>query len=365
LEGRGTGEPCNGSCKLGTAGGIMLGAGIFWAISAMVVLKIGIQTKVLKQNEVVLQIYDHYPRKSIMSLFASTVAGVNKAVKTTVKSKDSDEIKQPNNVPDTRIFCKKICCDYRVTLRSRKEQFLFWSFRLLLGLLVALYIFFIMLKIKSSNENLNAGRAPDTKYNFVLDEVCAFNLNNTNEPFVSFATKQDAQDAGYKVAHCGKCASCSNPWDIKTYVETRKTIAKQAKKCAQKALFGEYDDLLDCLDVKIGFSPPCTDCWAENLLNTAKYCLFTCIKAELTGSARSNNVKGTGNETVLLNQCIYCDEKMSGPDFVTCSGVARRRLGITSEIERNPEEQCHNTDFDWVNVNFHELFPNLKPPQYT
>ena len=86
------------------------------------------------------------------------------------------------------------------------------------------------------------------------------------------------------------------------------------------------------------------------------------MKATFTGTAQTNNVKGTGNETVWLNQCIYCDEKMSGPDFVACSGVARRRLGISSEIERKPEEQCRNTDVDWVNVNFDEMFPSILAP---
>jgi hypothetical protein len=50
---------------------------------------------------------------------------------------------------------------------------------------------------------------------------------------------------------------------------------------------------------------------------------------------------------------------MSGPAFVQCSGVARRRLGVVSEIKRNPAEQCRNTDIDWVNTNLTELFPNL------
>ena len=39
-----------------------------------------------------------------------------------------------------------------------------------------------------------------------------------------------------------------------------------------------------------------------------------------------------------------------GPAFVQCSGVARRRLGIQSEIERNPAEQCRAVDVDYVNA---------------
>ena len=73
--------------------------------------------------------------------------------------------------------------------------------------------------------------------------------------------------------------------------------------------------------------------------NTAKKCLSTCLRTLFSGFMTDNNVPGAGVQG-WMNQCLFCDEKMSGPAFVTCSGVARRRLGIFSEIERNPEEQC-------------------------
>jgi hypothetical protein len=71
------------------------------------------------------------------------------------------------------------------------------------------------------------------------------------------------------------------------------------------------------------------------------------MRTLFTGFMSNNNVPGAGDDG-WLNQCLQCDEKLSGPEFVTCSGVARRRLGIASEIERNPEEQCPIVDVDWV-----------------
>jgi hypothetical protein len=82
--------------------------------------------------------------------------------------------------------------------------------------------------------------------------------------------------------------------------------------------------------------------------NTAKYCTYTCAKTMFTGYMSNNNVAGA--EEGWLNQCLHCDEKRSGPAFVTCSGVARRRLGIASEIERNPDEQCPYVDVDWLDL---------------
>ena len=362
LEGEDVGMSCNGSCTLGFAGILMISAGTLWGVTAVAVWRLGVQPEELRQNEQVLKTHDFYPRNSIVSRIISAAGKVKKAVRTPFSNEVADDDQDESVVLDTRSACKKMCFDYRIAPRDRKQQFIFCFFRITLVLLMAIYIFVIILKVKSYTENMIASQAPDTKDYFILDEVCAFNPLNANEPFVSFDTKEDAVNRGYKVAHCGKCASCSNPSDIKTYVETRQSIAALAKKCALIAIFGTPDELTDCLQEKIGFSDPCTECWTENMISTAKHCLYTCMEATLTGVARENNIKGLGNETVRLNQCIYCDEKMSGAEFVTCSGVARRRLGIVSEIERNPEEQCRNVDVDWVNVKFDDIFPNLDQP---
>lgn len=203
-------------------------------------------------------------------------------------------------------------------------------------------------------ENLTAQDAPSTSKYFITDVVCAFDPQDTTKPFQTFASKEYATAVGWKVAHCGACSDCSNMPDIEAYVETRKTIAKSAKQCGPVNYLGSFDDLVECLQGKINFSEQCTVCWAENMRNTGRECLFTCIHTLFTGFMASNNVAGAGNKG-WLNHCLYCDEKMSGPAFVTCSGVARRRLGIVSEIERNPEEQCSKVDVDWVNVDFDTL----------
>jgi hypothetical protein len=203
--------------------------------------------------------------------------------------------------------------------------------------------------IGSRAENLNAQEAPDTSPYFITDVVCAYDPTDSSSPFVTFPSKQAAQDEGWVVAHCGACGFCSNMADIKTYVDTRKTIASSAKQCGPVNFFGSFGDLVDCLQDRIPFSDDCAVCWAENMRNTGRECLFTCLSTLFTGFMASNNIEGAGSEG-WLNHCLYCDEKLSGPDFVTCSGVSRRRLGIVSEIERNPAEQCRNVEIDWVNV---------------
>jgi hypothetical protein len=414
LEGRNPGMPCGGLCSLRVAGYLTICAGFLWGTTAIAVLKCGVQPKV-KQNGETLQTNVYHPRRAISSHIvitagtgsfkdATTAKGraiaetTEKAIQSSLSKSASVSFDDNSNhgnalealfnnngssgtegdgasnplgdndlaraeavdeEKNIRSRCKKICFDYRVTPRTRKEQCMYWSFRMLLLFFLVIYAFFIVLMLGSFKENFDAALAPDTSYNFILNDVCAFNSLDSKEPFISYTSKQDALDAGYIVAHCGKCGHCSNPFDIRQYVETRKTIARTAKKCGVYAVFGTYDELTACLEERIGFTHLCTECWTDNMISTASRCLFTCMKAMFTETATTNNVKGTGKKTVWLNQCIYCDEKMSGPAFVQCSGVARRRLGVVSEIERNPAEQCRNTDIDWVNTNFTELFPNL------
>ena len=113
------------------------------------------------------------------------------------------------------------------------------------------------------------------------------------------------------MAHCGECGYCSNPHDIITYVETRKTIAKSAKKCGPNTFLGSYDDLADCLEEKIRFRRECTYCLADNMENTAKECLSTCMRTLFSGFMTDNNVPGAGDQG-WMNQCLFCNEKCPG-----------------------------------------------------
>jgi hypothetical protein len=223
-----------------------------------------------------------------------------------------------------------------------------------LVIVAILYFFVLLVLLGSFFENRNAIRAPDTSYNFITDIVCAFDPSNIQD-FQTFESRELAHLAGYQVAHCGACAVCSNPRDIETYVVTRKTVADSAKKCASVAIFGREEALHHCLKKEIGFSTGCTTCWVENMQMTAKHCMWTCLSSIITGFAESNFVPGA-TDYGWLNQCVYCDEKRSGPDFVACSGVARRRLGITSEFERNPFEQCPHVDVDYLQANWTDVF---------
>jgi len=233
-----------------------------------------------------------------------------------------------------------------------------WCSRICLVIVGVLYTFNVTILLGSFFENRRAFFAKDTSPYFITKVVCAYDPRD-NDHFQTFDSPDLAHLAGFQIAHCGACAECSNPYDIQTYVETRKTVANKAKKCSSVAIFGKEEALHTCLEEEIGFSPGCTTCWAENMKRTAKKCMWTCLSAIITGFGKSNTVPGA-TDFDLLNQCVYCDEKRSGPDFVTCSGVARRRLGIKSEFERNPKEQCPFVDVDYLDSNWTKAFDVLE-----
>lgn len=224
---------------------------------------------------------------------------------------------------------------------------------ILLGIVSLLYTLVVLVLMGSYFENRNAAQAPDTSYNFITDVVCS--LDPGTHQFETFETPDLAHLAGYQVVHCGECGECSNLSDIERYVETRKTVADSAKNCASVAIFGKDEALEECLQDNIGFTPRCSRCWGDNMRTTAKHCMWTCLSSMLIGVFESDNVP-QANDYDWLNQCVYCDEKRSGPNFVQCSGVARRRLGIPSEFERNPLEQCPHSDIDYLQSNWTDAF---------
>jgi hypothetical protein len=342
LEGRIVGNPCEGRCRLEYGGYMMILSSLFWLVSAIATQTIGVQPQEIHPNPMQTnEMYGGFVGASITTRGAAFIRKL-----TSRDTKPSPPNTSQSN-SHTRTRFQKICCDYRVTKRTRLEVWCFWLFRVAIVVIILIYLFILIMFIGSRVENTNAERAPDTTPNFILDPVCAFNPDDPLQTFQTFPTAQDANAANLTIAHCGPCAFCSNFEDIKTYVETRKTVAASAKQCGPVSILGSYDDLVNCLVDKINFTRPCTKCWADNMKSTGSHCLFTCMKTLFTGFMSSNNVPDAGQQG-WLNHCLQCDEKLSGTAFVTCSGVARRRLGIASEIERNPEEQCATVGVDWV-----------------
>jgi hypothetical protein len=134
-----------------------------------------------------------------------------------------------------------------------------------------------------------------------------------------------------QVIHGGACGQCSNNQDIQIYHITRDNLTEVATNAATLNLLIGRTYARDYFSQQTNFTDGCTECWLDNMSCTAVHCLWTCIKHRILGSSNNEN---DGS----LNACLACDEKYCGPEFVTCAGANRRRLGIVTDIGRYDEE---------------------------
>jgi hypothetical protein len=385
-------DPCKNKCELGPAGTVIIIGAAAWLLAGLAVFKFGVQpkdfvteesarfggyrggsittkaledvSKAAKVPEKVVEISKFGAREAVnLGKKATTYAtvlvgypsdtnafeegGVGQMTgeenagdeKLPAKNEDLHRILEEKDDDFQRTCCQKICCDFRVTERTRKEKTLFWCFRFALVALYAVFVIAVVISVGSRYENGAAENSPSTTPNFITNVTCAFNPLDPSAPFVTYMSPEKAAMDNMTIAHCGPCGFCSNMEDIEAFVTTRKTITAKIKECGQTAVLGSTDDLHDCVKGKVNFTDDCRTCWVKNIECDTSRCLFTCMKTMFTG-AMSKNSASQGGDIGRLNWCLNCDERRCGTAFVTCTGVARRRLGIRSDIDRNADEIC-------------------------
>jgi hypothetical protein len=182
-------------------------------------------------------------------------------------------------------------------------------------------------QIKELNEKINK-----TLSNSEI--VCAIRykdpiLRNEYE-IKNFESKTLAVENGFIVTHQGICGACSNLNDLAVYLSG--DLTTPVRKCGMLTSISNKR-AKKCL-VDLGFTETCSQIWLFNAINTRKNCFKTCIVSWIKNEPFADK---DGN----LNECILCDEVISGPIFKYFSGRSRRNSGIESEITR-PGEQIYD-----------------------
>ena len=181
--------------------------------------------------------------------------------------------------------------------------------------------------------------------------VCVLDSNAPRG--VRTSTVRNASRKLEAVVHCGKCAACSSPSDVKVLYDTRHFITTEMTRCAAKFakpnfLGGDHDlkRLRACLraanitfdsatrfndGTNNGFGPTCMDCWTDNIMCDSAQCSTNpyCIEKFLNP-----------NNTGAFSGCLKCDENHCGAEFIRCAGANRRSSGILSDIRRATSEVC-------------------------
>lgn len=165
------------------------------------------------------------------------------------------------------------------------------------------------------------------------DIVCAIrykdNILRNEYEIKNFESKTLAEENGFIVTHQGICGACSNLNDLAVYLSG--DLTTPVRKCGMLTSISNYL-ATKCL-VDLGFTQTCSQIWLFNAINTRKHCFKVCIISWIKNEPFADK---DGN----LNECIMCDEVISGPIFKYFSGRSRRNSGIESEITR-PGEQIY------------------------
>ncbi len=159
---------------------------------------------------------------------------------------------------------------------------------------------------------------------------------------VTYQSAELVRSQGSIVQHCGDCGQCSNPQDIAIYDITKNTLFQSSLHCSLTAFLKGRHQASECLEQAVGFTEGCRDCWVDNIMCTIQSCLFTCAWTSLFSRIKVNSASPQE-----LNECLQCDEKRCGPAFLQCAGANRRRVGISSDIQRNHREECALADEAW------------------
>jgi hypothetical protein len=158
------------------------------------------------------------------------------------------------------------------------------------------------------------------------DKACGILLDAAGPGTYSLQTYSSpaaAEDSGAVVTHYGACGLCSPLVNLGVYIRNN-DLAGPVRQCGIDNATKGKDAHLKCL-TDLGFDHPCAQIWYYNTRHTQQQCLVTCL-ALLE--------KPYHNEDGSLNDCIQCDEDVSGAVFKAVSGRTRRNSGLPTALCR-------------------------------
>jgi hypothetical protein len=156
-------------------------------------------------------------------------------------------------------------------------------------------------------------------YESYQDGVCS-----SEYKLQSYASFQEAEAAGAFVTHAGACGACSTTQDLAAYMKSP-DLTTEGSFCAKQSIL-DFDRGQACY-MNLGMTDSCANIWVYNSLNTAEKCLARCATTK-------NDPNNGPPPECTLNDCLQCDEDVSGPNFKQFAARTRRRSGLLSSMVR-------------------------------
>uniref|UniRef100_A0A7S2VCE8 Uncharacterized protein n=1 Tax=Entomoneis paludosa TaxID=265537 RepID=A0A7S2VCE8_9STRA len=152
------------------------------------------------------------------------------------------------------------------------------------------------------------------------DETCA------EYKIQSYVDRDTAEAQGAFVTHHGACGVCSTTQDLAVYLK-HVDLTTEGQRCGTQAMTSFFRGK-DCFQ-DLGFTEACARLWADNARKTGWNCGLKCVSSDLRDMDFNGNAP-----TCALNDCLQCDEDVSGEVFAKFAGRTRRSSGLRSAIAR-------------------------------
>lgn len=241
----------------------------------------------------------------------------------------------------------------------------------LLSSLITCFVF-----IGAATEKRIVESIPTSSIYYESPKVCAFvssgggldALEQSFRTFDSYNIMMECHENSASVAHCGECGNCSTQTDIDIYHSTTHSFKKSTMQCGAKSILGGRNRVASCMKERLGLTPGCENCWVDNALCSLNYCFFSCAKKAIFsgeglysdfdteqplsayGYSRSQSLDpdSESDESVSMNSCLECTEKMCGASLLECAGTNRRRSGVPTDLDRDKSQICTQAQREWL-----------------
>ena len=202
-------------------------------------------------------------------------------------------------------------------------------------------------------------------------EVCAVAMEADGRRYrlKTFTSADAAQQAGWQITHQYRCGSCSALRDLAAYIAIP-DMTQPVRACSRRGRgqLSRLDEVKQCIINAVGFTPACAESWAYNAVHTGAECAGRCMRSygrsgplpallqgginilrgqysacpasvESEDAAMRAMLEARGcpldnEQTGKLNDCLWCDEQLSGPGFKYSAARTRRASGLPSAIPR-------------------------------
>jgi hypothetical protein len=197
------------------------------------------------------------------------------------------------------------------------------------------------------------------------DKVCAFKYSDDCSYKLKNIHKTNTLQKAEVITHVGACGVCSSAQDLAVYMNPGVAVGSFLSGLpfglallggqSSQVLSGIFSNIVVPQFESLNFTPDCAHLWGSNSANSAiKGCTEDCVgwledcvpptfginpftnasfAGDPSGLACQGALLQATEDDCSLNDCLACDESVSGSIFQLYAGRTRRKSGILTTVD--------------------------------